>query len=196
MTSKSILFKSQCGVVLVVSLIMLLLLTLIGLSAMQSTGLEEKMAGNMRDRNIAFQAAEAALRDAESDISSTAATPRISGLSNFSADCGAGTTSDTTDNGLCYNGAAGFPGATGSTLTWPTENMMTAAPSVAYGSFTGVTQLSSNLTAQPRYIIEGLQGTPGTDCDRSGGAFCYRITVRAQGINVNTVVWLQTVYRP
>jgi type IV pilus assembly protein PilX len=55
----------QSGAVLVVSLIMLLLLTLIGVTAMQSTSLEEKMAGNMRDRSIAFQAAEAALRQGE-----------------------------------------------------------------------------------------------------------------------------------
>ncbi|MCF6251350.1 MAG: PilX N-terminal domain-containing pilus assembly protein [Methylococcaceae bacterium] len=60
--------KKQAGVVLVVSLIMLLLLTLIGVSGMQSTGLEEKMAGNKRNRNLAFQAAEAALRHAENYI--------------------------------------------------------------------------------------------------------------------------------
>ncbi len=58
----------QAGVVLVVSLIILLLLTLIGLSAMQSTALEEKMAGNFQDKNLAFQAAESALRVAEDSL--------------------------------------------------------------------------------------------------------------------------------
>lgn len=57
--------KKQVGAVLATSLIMLLLLTLIGVSAMQTTSLEEKMAGNMRDRNVAFQAAESALRAGE-----------------------------------------------------------------------------------------------------------------------------------
>lgn len=56
--------KTQAGLVLDISLIMLLL-TLIGVSGMQATGMEEKMAGNMRDRNVAFQAAEAALRIVE-----------------------------------------------------------------------------------------------------------------------------------
>ncbi len=60
--------SNQAGVVLVVSLFMLLLLSLIGLSGMQSTVLEEKMASNSRDQNIAFQAAEAALRAGESFI--------------------------------------------------------------------------------------------------------------------------------
>ncbi|NOS73875.1 MAG: hypothetical protein HOP36_04915, partial [Methyloglobulus sp.] len=61
MASTPVLSKSQSGVVLIISLIMLLLLTLVGLTGMQNIGLEEKMAGNMRDSNLAFQAAESAL---------------------------------------------------------------------------------------------------------------------------------------
>lgn len=59
---------NQSGVVLIVSLIMLLLLTIIGVAGVQSTSLEEKMAGNKRDRNLAFQSAEAALRAGEARI--------------------------------------------------------------------------------------------------------------------------------
>jgi type IV pilus assembly protein PilX len=66
------LLKHQCGVVLPISMIMLLLLTLIGITGSQVTGLEEKMAGNSRDYNLAFQAAEAALRAGEA---ATAGTP-------------------------------------------------------------------------------------------------------------------------
>ncbi|PPK77940.1 type IV pilus assembly protein PilX [Methylobacter tundripaludum] len=62
-------FKHQSGVVLPVSMIMLLLLTLISVTASQVTGLEEKMAGNSRDANLAFQAAEAALRAGEAATS-------------------------------------------------------------------------------------------------------------------------------
>jgi len=57
--------QTQTGVVLAISLIILLLLTIIGLSAMQTSALEEKMAGNLRDKSLAFQTAEAALRFAE-----------------------------------------------------------------------------------------------------------------------------------
>ena len=63
-------FKStQSGVVLIVSLIMLLLLTLIATTSMQTTSLEEKMVGNMRDQNTAFQTAEAVLRAGETATS-------------------------------------------------------------------------------------------------------------------------------
>lgn len=64
----SVSHKNQSGVILVVSLIILLLLTLIGLTGMQTTSLEEKMAGNMRDKNLAFQAAEAALKAGEDKV--------------------------------------------------------------------------------------------------------------------------------
>lgn len=60
--------NQQSGVVLVISLIMLVLLTIISLTSMQVSGLEEKMAGNSRDQNVAFQAAESALREAETFI--------------------------------------------------------------------------------------------------------------------------------
>lgn len=67
-------FKHQSGVVLPVSMIMLLLLTLISITATQVTGFEEKMAGNSKDSNLAFQAAEAALRAGEA---ATAGAPTL-----------------------------------------------------------------------------------------------------------------------
>ena len=62
--------KRQRGAVLVISLIMLLVMTLIGITGMQATVLEEKMAGNYNDQNIAFQAAESTLIEAEEYASS------------------------------------------------------------------------------------------------------------------------------
>ena len=41
--------KSQRGAILVIALFMLLLLTIIGLSSMRATSLQENMAGSMRD---------------------------------------------------------------------------------------------------------------------------------------------------
>jgi type IV pilus assembly protein PilX len=60
--------RRQRGAALVVALIMLLVMTVLGITAMQVTRMEERMAGNSRDVNLAFQAAEAGLRDAEARI--------------------------------------------------------------------------------------------------------------------------------
>lgn len=65
----------QSGAVLFVSLILLLIMTLLGISGMQTTILEEKMAGNFRNSNQAFQSAEAALRGSETWLSTQASEP-------------------------------------------------------------------------------------------------------------------------
>jgi len=78
--------KKQSGVVLVISLVMLLLLTLIGLTGMQTTTLEEKMAGNSKDRNIAFQAAESTLLEAEGVILTKPAYNNNNGLLDSAAE--------------------------------------------------------------------------------------------------------------
>lgn len=61
----------QRGAVLVVSLLLLLVMTLLGLGASQSTRLQERMAGNQRDQEIALQSAEASLRAAETLLAPT-----------------------------------------------------------------------------------------------------------------------------
>lgn len=53
---------------LAIGLIFLVLLTMIGITSMQVTTMEEKMSGNARDRSVAFQAAEAGLRIAEQSL--------------------------------------------------------------------------------------------------------------------------------
>ncbi len=59
------LYVRQQGVVLVVAMLILLLITIVGVTGMQTTILEETMAGAVRDKHIAFNAAEAALREGE-----------------------------------------------------------------------------------------------------------------------------------
>ena len=59
--------KRQSGVVLVMALVMLTLLTLIGVSSMNSSTLEMRVASNMQQHNIAFQAAQSRLAFAGTD---------------------------------------------------------------------------------------------------------------------------------
>ena len=101
---------SQKGSALLVSLIMLLLITLVAVGGMQSSILQEKMTGNMRDRDLAFQAAEAALREAESST-----------LSNSNAVYGASA------NGLYQANSLNLP-------DWSARNMDEGNGSIVYGA--------------------------------------------------------------
>ena len=61
---------NQRGWVLVVGLVILVMLTILSTELMKTTRLEEKMVGATRDMNLSFQAAETALRAAETFIES------------------------------------------------------------------------------------------------------------------------------
>ena len=67
--------RLQGGAVLIVSLLLLLVLTILAIGASQTTRIEERMAWNARDTDLAFQGAEAGLRAAEKYISVTPALP-------------------------------------------------------------------------------------------------------------------------
>ena len=140
--------KQQQGSALIISLIILVLMLIIGTTGMQSTILEEKMAGNSRDLNNAFQAAESGLLDAEQHIEDFVEGRNFrdtaGALLPFSADCGASTTGISADDGLCAIAGAGTP-------QW-----LQAAAWKSYGSQTGMSNLPPAGRQQPNFIIESL----------------------------------------
>ncbi len=64
--------SNQRGVVLIVSLLLLLVMTILALSISQTTTLEERMAGNTRDQELAFQGSEAGVRAGEERLDAAA----------------------------------------------------------------------------------------------------------------------------
>lgn len=58
----------QRGASLVIVLLLLLVMTILGVFALRGTLMGERMSSNVRDRSLAFQAAESALREAEAAI--------------------------------------------------------------------------------------------------------------------------------
>lgn len=60
--------RAQRGAVLYVALMMLVLLALIGITALQVTGLQERMTSSYRATNVAFQNAEGRARGSEADL--------------------------------------------------------------------------------------------------------------------------------
>lgn len=75
--------RKQRGAVLAVALMILLVMTMVGISGMRGTVLQERMAYNTKDRNQAFQAAESAMRDAEIYIESIVTTGAFDGTSGL-----------------------------------------------------------------------------------------------------------------
>jgi type IV pilus assembly protein PilX len=65
--------KQQQGAALVIGLLLLLAITLLAVSSMRGTTLQEKMAANLYDRELIFQVAEAGVREAEAILATPTA---------------------------------------------------------------------------------------------------------------------------
>ncbi len=66
---------SQRGAILAIALLLLIVLTILALTAMNMAFNQERMAGNARNVNAAFQAAESGLRDSEQWLTNRIARP-------------------------------------------------------------------------------------------------------------------------
>ena len=73
----------QQGAALILALIFLLLMTLLSTSSMRTSTMQERMAGNTRDWNLGFQAAEAGLRVAEEYLLDTDVLPEFNDVDGF-----------------------------------------------------------------------------------------------------------------
>jgi type IV pilus assembly protein PilX len=203
MSARQNFVREQRGAALIVALIMLLIITVLGIAATQSSVLGGKAARNERDREIAFQAAQSGLRDAIRDIESG---PRRDFFSrnqgfidvvNFDAN-GCTLTGNPVVNGgpgLCINQLEGTPIFLTRNLADPGSNV-----AVPFGQITGASFASRQSSPQsvtlparpPVYVIEQIndqeQGQPP-------GLLAFRITALGFGVDESEQVLLQAVYR-
>ena len=80
--------RKQRGAVLIVALIFLVVMTMLILASIRGTVMQERMAANLYDRSLAFQAAEAALREGERFVLESAPKPTGTGC-DTSGNCSA-----------------------------------------------------------------------------------------------------------
>lgn len=163
--------QQQRGAVLIVGLIMLLVMTLLSVSSLSGSSLEERMASNYRDRQVAFQAAEVALRQGERlTASNTVKTA-------YSTAC---------TNGLClgdlWDGLV-YPEYWTDSTVWSTP-----AKHITY-AVTGITT--------PAKIIIEYMGKKASDPSMGGQVTdptIFRITALGYGQSSNSQVMLQSTF--
>ena len=173
--------QRQRGMSMVVVLLFLVIMMGLGTTAIRTATIEEKLSGNERDQQIAFEAAEAALRDGE-----RYALAALNAGSGFSNGC---------TNGLC------LPSTT-ATTQWDTIDWTGAIPR-NYGALTGAgTYPDGTVSRAPRFIVELLPDmTPGAGNSLglgtrslSGAGTPFRITAVGWGRRASTQIMLQSVY--
>ncbi len=189
--------RQQKGFSLVTTLILVIVVTILGISASQIVLMSEKATRFDRDAQIAFQAAEAALLDAEFDIRgpNTSANQRLARFSatstaGFEDGCGTGTA-----KGLCA------PAPDGQKPVWYSVDFTddsANAKTVGFGDFTGRTFASGSTGVRPemppRYIIEVI---PDTSSGSNAGTpkTLFRVTAMGFGPRKETQAVLQMIFR-
>lgn len=157
------------GLVLITALVMLLILSLLGMSGTQMMILQLRMVNNVQQMHQSFQAAEAALRDGEYHIAH-----HINQHTVFSPTC---------DQGLCASMALGAE-------PWVDQvDWRSGHNTLLYGSITG-TSAFPGVVHQPRYIIERLPTMAATPDDS-----WYRVTAISYTIHGTIQHMLQSTYR-
>jgi type IV pilus assembly protein PilX len=174
--------NKQQGAALFVSLMMLVLVTILGVAGVRLVSLEEKMAGNSYDRNLAFQSAEAALRVAEKYLEDNKPTPAYSD---------AGNTCPTSPSPInnCTTGICPKPDKD-CVSRWDSSAGFTQWESIT-------TSLGTLAGTAPQYFVEYLGTTYNcTDGGSSDPKNCkrYRVTARSNPGTGRATVMLQSVY--
>jgi type IV pilus assembly protein PilX len=181
----------QRGTALVMSLIFLLILTILGVTAMTTSSLQEKMAGNLRDQFMAMESVESALRAGEQWLfeyrtrfgTSSGPPPTMCPGSDDPTDPSVWTSN-------CVTG-----GIDAQTDSWWTSS------AVAYDSLgLGATYPISQVAAQPRYIIEFLQDVPDSPAKdltytKQKSMYYYAISGWSYGATQSARALLQGTFR-
>ena len=186
--------STQRGVALVVALILLVVITLVGLAAVRGTIMQQKMTANFYDREVAFQATEAALRQAEALVQGTAVVPSATSPVTLGFDCRA------PNGGVGHTcrpdpfNDTGVPAA----QIQPVATSSFNAGGVSAGQPQYVIEYMGNFTI-PSPTVKQLSNCSGyAPCGNNNTADFYRVTARSGDpavVQNRSVVELQTMYR-
>jgi type IV pilus assembly protein PilX len=155
--------------VLIVGLIILVIITMIGLTSMQTTTQQERMAGNLGDRNAALQFAEGALRQGEDELTT--------GLANYTANASIGR----------FDVVTGAYAPDPLTDDWGGDFTSAAAVSVSY----------SSVQVTPRYRIDrqpSISFSASIEAGAKKDLEVFEVTSYSSTVRNDTIVVLQTTF--
>lgn len=185
--------RAQSGASLIIVMLILIVVSVLGIGSAQIALMSERGARNDRDQQVAWQAAEAALMDAEFDMRGPGTATRASlfdGKNSTPFADGCGTSGNSI--GLCNTGVTGKQ-------AWLAVDFTATGASAAttqFGAFTGRSFAAGAPGIQPakapRYVIELVPDPVG---DMSNPTYLYRVTAMGFGPRADIQAVLQMLYR-
>jgi len=173
--------RKQRGAVLIFCLVFLLVLTMMGVTSMESAVLEERMAGNMQDFNAAFQAAESSLQTGENWLLGEIDWPATS-----------------TDGSTTVWARDSMDPSASDSLHWWQDSARDT--STWWGNNGIEVNAVQGVATPPHYIIEEVSTVTGGQSIGIGSGqqsrikVFHRITARGSGVGDAAVVQLQSTF--
>ena len=171
--------RRQRGMALITSILLLVVLTILALSMMRSYGIEERIAGNTRDKQRALNAAISAQQYAENWL--------VSGVNTASANCTGvvpSTTGQVCTNGLTPITLLQLPWAAGITYSQFTSNQ----GNNVVNTVNATNPTAGTYSQAPVYYITDL-GQPA-----GGAGELYQIDAVGYGGSSSTVSIVESTY--
>ena len=163
--------KKQSGAVLVLGLVMLLVLSVLVIAGSKSTMLQQKMTSNFRDKELAFQSAESAVRTGET---------MLRGLTKAQV------------RNIIFDGSVGYYNYDKTRVLKEESNW---AALNTFQSQAGLHQVKET----PVYIIENITGVqaPGGSLQvpKTVEASYFRVTAKGKGGTDASLSIIQTIYK-
>lgn len=191
--------RGEGGMSLVIVLMILVVVSLLGISAAQISTLAERASRNDRDIQMAWEGAEAGLVDAEFDMRTVRqnifgqAGLSPTDISQFTLGCG---TSGST-LGLCQ-----LPVAANGKPAWLAVDLSGSTATVGFGTQTNRQFPNGGGTGaqpyyDPKYLIEAIRDTGDGSRDRSASdpGYVFRVTSLGFGPSPSTQAVVQMIFR-
>jgi len=185
-------FQPQRGAALVIALVLLLVMSLLAVTSLRGTLMQERMSANTYDRDLAFQSAEAGLRMGERQADNwvnSGADP--AGL----ADC------STPDAGGLYRNINEEPSARCTEPLWegpaPDEANSFWRDAGNDAGPANISFIDDGLSLAPYYIVELIsQNAPCKISDPDEDTNCkrFRVTASSRAAGGRSQVILQSIY--
>ncbi len=190
--------RQQQGAVLIMGLVLLMALTIVGVASLNNNTLQSRMAGNLVDSTLAFNAAETAARALQVSLNPDNGTR--SSCQGQTYDGTLGSASCVLDIGDSANGRGDINWMENTTYQWWTDTSGGGANYVQgyTGNYSPTIGGKKLITNAPRAIVEehatvGQYGQGLTRRNLTTGTKYYRLTVRATGSSDNSVAMIQEI---
>jgi len=189
--------KQQSGYALIISLILLLSMTILGISAMSTNSLQYKMASNSQQKTVSLMEAEATLRTAEVNAALLAevlnTTPSATSFTDDQGDTRKFiNVKDGTTAQVGTPKASPCSATDQATLETTCDIFDPTFWTAGQGSINVVIPDPSN--ASNLYVIEYLGDKTISFLDEPTNVRVFRITVRGHGEDINAVTTVQSIF--